>query len=103
MYQAASGAIPDFTELCSAKFHVPGTKAQELRVWLHRVTPQGQSEHLPALVKVSSGKDIQEFHTDGAGKHLVFRLHGAVKKGRKGKRREESPLAVEVQLADHSA
>src|SRR5207248_4767746 len=44
IFQAASGVIPEFSGLCSAKFHLTGTKAQELRVWLHRVTPDGQSE-----------------------------------------------------------
>jgi len=98
-YQAACGAIPEFPELRSAKFHVPGTKAQELLVWVHRVTAEGQSEHLPALVKVSSGKAIREFHVDGAGKQVVFPLKDFVKKGHQERTSEASPLEIEVQLA----
>jgi len=103
VYQAASGAIPEFPVLCSAKFQVPGTKAQELRVWLHRVTPEGQSENLPALVKVSSGKDIREFHVNGARKQFVLSLHDIVKQGNKESPGEASQLAVEVQLEHRSS
>ena len=97
--QAASGAIPDFPELCSAKFHVPGTKAQELLVWVHRVTSDGQSEHLPALVKVSSGTQIREFHLDGIRKQFILSLRDIVKQASKGSARESDQLEVEVQLA----
>jgi amino acid permease/predicted transcriptional regulator len=97
--QAASGAIPEFPDLCSAKFHVPGTEAQELMIWVHRVTAEGQSEHLPALVKVSSGKAIREFHVDGTGKQFVFPLKDFVKKEHQESTSEASQLEIEVQLA----
>jgi hypothetical protein len=97
--QAASGTIPDFPELCSAKFHVPGTKAQELMIWIHRVTAEGQSENLPALVKVLSGTEIGEFHVDGTSKPFVFALREVVRKGQQESSGETSQLTVEVQLA----
>jgi amino acid permease len=100
--QAASGAIPKFGDLRSATFHLPATKAQELRVWLHRVTAEGQSEYLPALVKVSSGRDIREFHVDGAGNQSVLSLRDVVKKGHQKSPEAASPLEVEVQLAAHT-
>jgi len=99
IFQAASGVIPQFSGLYSAKFHLTGTRAQELRVWLHRVTSDGQSEHLPALVKVSSGKAIREFHVDGVGKQFVFPLRKVGKKERQESTGEASQLEVEVQLA----
>ena len=98
VFQAASGVIPEFPDLCSAIFHVPGIKAQELRVWLHRVTAEGQPEHLPALVKVSLGKDIWEYHIDGAGKQFVFPLKDFVKKEHLDSPGKASQLEVEVQL-----
>ena len=101
--QAATGAIPDFPELCSAKFHVPGTKAQELLVWVHRVTSDGQSENLPALVKVSSGAEIHDFHVDVAGKQLILPLGDVVKKGSKANAIETDQLEVEVQLSGNTA
>jgi amino acid permease len=96
--QAASGAIPNFPELCSAKFHVPGTKAQELLVWVHRVTSDSQSENLPALVKVSSGAEIRDFQVDGTGKQFVLPLRDGVKQERKGNAGEPGQFEVEVQL-----
>jgi hypothetical protein len=99
IFQAASGVIPEFSGLCCAKFHLAGTKAQELRVWLHRVTPDGQSENLPALVKVSSGEEVREFQTDVAGKQFVLLLRDATKEKHKGSPDEVGDLEVEVQLA----
>jgi Tryptophan/tyrosine permease family len=103
VYQGALGAIPEFGELCSATFHVPVTKAQELLIWVHRVTPEGQSEHLPALLKVSSGTEMREFHVDGVSKQFILSLRDIVKKDSKGSARESDQLAIEVQLAGNTA
>ena len=81
------------------KFHLTGTKAQELKVWLHGVTLDGQSENLPALVKVSWGKEIREFNVDGAEKQFVFPLRDVTNKENKGGPGEVGQLEVEVQLA----
>ena len=97
-YQEANGTILHFGDLCSAKFSVPLTQAQELMIWVHRVTREGQSEHLPALVKVSSGKAIREFHVDGARQQFVLPLRDGVKQERKGGAGEPGQLEVEVQL-----
>jgi len=99
VYQAASGVIPEFPDLHSAKFYLPGTKAQELRVWLHRVTPDGQSEHLPAQVKVSSGEEVREFQIDVAGKQFVLPLKDFMKKEHQDSPGKASHLEVKVQLA----
>ena len=103
VYQTADGAIPDFPELCSAKFHLPGTKAQELMLWIHRVTAEGQSENLPALVKVFFRQDIREFHMDGASKQLVLPLKEVGAKASKGRPGETDQIEVEVQLAGRSS
>jgi amino acid permease len=97
--QAVSGTIPDFPELGSAKFHVLGTKAQELMIWVHRVTAEGQSENLPALVKVFSGQEIREFRADGARDQFVLPLRYVGKKGNQENPGEADQLEVEVQLA----
>jgi hypothetical protein len=98
VYQATSGSIPEFGDLRSAKFHVPGTKAQELMVWVHRVTPEGQSENLPALLKVSSGTEIHEFQLNGASKQFVLPLRESGKKENRPSAGETGQLEVEVQL-----
>jgi predicted transcriptional regulator len=102
LYQAASGAIPEFAALCSAKFQIPSTKAKELAVWLHRVTVEGQSENLPALLRVSSGKDMREFHMDGASKQFVLPLGNGGKNASGGRAGEFGQLEIEVQLAEHT-
>jgi amino acid permease len=102
VYQTPSGAITEFPELCSATIYLPGTKAQELSVWLHRVTAEGQSENLPALLRVSSGKVIREFHMDQASKPLVLPLGNGGKKERGGRAAELGQLEIEVQLAENT-
>jgi len=102
VYQATDGAIPAFSDLRSVTIHVPVTKAQEIRIWLHRVTAEGQSENLPALVKVSSGNDIREIHVDGAGKQFVFPLREGRGRESKNSRGKGNQLEVEVQLAAHT-
>jgi hypothetical protein len=99
VYQGASGIIAEFSDLHSATFYLPGTKAQELSVWLHRVTAEGQSENLPALLRVSSGKGIREFPLSGANKRLVLPLGDGGKKERGGSAGELGQLEIEVQLA----
>lgn len=99
VYQAASGSIPEFPALYFATFQFSETKAQELRVWMHRVSPEGQSENIPALVKVSWGKEIREFNVDGAEKQFVFPLRDVTNKENKGGSGEVGQLEVEVQLA----
>ena len=101
VYQEALGVIPEFPTLNSVTVHVSGTKAQELKVWLHRVTPEGHSEQLPTLVKVSWGKETWEFHIDGASKPFVFPLREVVEKGHQESPGEASQFAVEVQLMAH--
>jgi hypothetical protein len=103
LYQEASGAIPHFGDLCSAKFSVPLTQAQELTVWVHRVTLEGQSENLPVLVKVSSVRQMREFHLNGAGQQFVLPLRTEGKQASKEEPHEAGPLEVEVQLAATTA
>src|SRR5437764_11708857 len=102
LFQAASGVIPEFSELCSVKFHLTGTKAQELKVWLHGVTLDGQSENIPALVKVSSGEEVREFQIDVAGKQFVLPLKDVMKKEHQASPGKESQLEVEVHLDDRT-
>src|SRR5205823_5875581 len=80
VYQGASGIIAEFSALHSAIFYLPATKAQELSVWLHRVTAEGQSQNLPALLRVCSGKGIREFLLGGANKPLALPIGDGGKK-----------------------
>jgi hypothetical protein len=98
LYRENSGSIQEFPALYSATFHVSSISARELKVWLHRVTPQGYSERLPALVTVSWGKDIREFHMDGTGQSIVLPLQKGVRQEQQGNPIETNQLVVAVQL-----
>jgi hypothetical protein len=102
-YQEANGTIPHFGDLCSAKFSVPTTQAQELMVWVHRVTLEGHSENLPVLVKVTSAGQMRTFHLNATGQRLVLSLRAEGKQVSKEEPREAGPLEVEVQLAATTA
>lgn len=102
-YRGANGNFPEFPTLSSATFRLRDISAQELLVWLHRVTPEGYSQQLPALVKVSQGKAIREFQVDGAGKPFVFPLRKVVQQEQDDSSGMERQIAVEVQLASQTS
>ena len=53
--EASTGELASFPLLHGATFNLGPTAARELKVWAHRVTPDGHSESLPAHVRVTSG------------------------------------------------
>jgi hypothetical protein len=75
-HHAASGAVPKLKKLRSATFHLPPTSARELKVWAHRVTPDGNSEGLPALVEVHCGENTKRFDLKLSGGQAVLPLTG---------------------------
>ncbi|MFQ5657209.1 MAG: hypothetical protein ACE5G5_06685 [Candidatus Methylomirabilales bacterium] len=61
LYQTASATVPMLSALRYATFHLPATSARELKVWAHKVTPDGGSESLPAFVEVHCGDETRRF------------------------------------------
>ena len=59
--QASAGEIPAFSSLRRATFQLPTTSSRELKVWAHKVTPEGDSEGLPALLEVHCGDESARF------------------------------------------
>jgi amino acid permease len=57
--QGASGEVADFAALRSVTFALPPTQARELKVWAHRVMPEGDSEPLPATAEVKCGPETR--------------------------------------------
>ena len=98
-YQTSNEAILHFSDLCSLKFQVSMVQARELLIWVHRVTPEGQSESLPASLKVTSGNEIRDVQVDGARQQLLLPLRAEEKKGSKGQYDKAGQIDVEVQLA----
>lgn len=72
--QAATGKVPAFASLRCANFQLPATQARELKVWAHKVTPEGDSEGLPALLEVHCGGEKKEFDLKLSGGQVVLPL-----------------------------
>ncbi len=69
--QAASGPLPAFSSLRQVDVLLPPSSARELKVWAHRITPDGTSEALPALLMVHGGAARQEFDLNLSGGQVV--------------------------------
>ncbi len=94
IYLTGNGVIPDFPALDAATFHILETNAQELKVWLHRVTPEGYSQQLPAFVKVSTGQETREYSFDEARKQFVIPLQEMERRAPKAGLEQPHRLAV---------
>jgi len=79
--QAASGPVPTFSSLRYATFQLPATPARELKVWVHRVTPEGDSKSLPALLELHRGGEsvqarTEQFDLRASGGQIVLPFSG---------------------------
>jgi amino acid permease len=75
--QAATAEIPTFAALRYATFQLPATDARELKVWAHQITPEGNSEGLPARLQVHCGGEKKEFDLKLSAGQVVLLLNGA--------------------------
>jgi len=76
--QAATGEIPDFASLHSATFQLPTRGASELKVWVHKITPEWSSEGLPARLAVHCGDQEKEFALRPGDGQIVLPVSGEV-------------------------
>jgi hypothetical protein len=75
--RAASGDIPDFKNLRAISFDLPPTPATELKLWLHRLTPDDFSESMPGRVTVQQGQEKRQVAVASAAGQVVLPLnHG---------------------------
>jgi amino acid permease len=58
---ASGGELPGFTELRSAVFRLPIGEANDMKVWAHRVSIEGESEGLPARLEVQRGEKVDHY------------------------------------------
>ena len=73
-YQAATGEVPTPSSLHYAIFQVPAQQAQELKVWAHKITPEGDSTGLPALLEVHCGDETTRFDLKLSGGQALLPL-----------------------------
>jgi hypothetical protein len=59
--EAAAGDIPRFSSLRTVTIQLPITLASELKVWVHRVTLEWDSESLPAQLEVHATGEPARF------------------------------------------
>ena len=71
---AAGAELADFPQLRSATFELPLLRARELKVWLHIVTREGNSQRLSAHVKVRTGDATREIAADDLDSPMLFPL-----------------------------
>jgi hypothetical protein len=75
-FQAADDAIPTLSSVRSLSFDLPVGVARELKVWIHRITPSGDSESLPALLDVDDGNATRRFDVKLLGGQVIVPLSG---------------------------
>jgi hypothetical protein len=73
----AGSEVAAFSSLRSAAFRLPATQAKELKVWAHRITPDGDSEGLPGLLEVHLANKTRRFDLKLSGGQVVLPLTGA--------------------------
>ncbi len=63
-FEAARGEVSNLAGLRSAQVQLPATGASELKIWAHRLTPEGASTVLPAAATLQSGSEAQTVSLD---------------------------------------
>lgn len=74
---AATGEIRSFALLSSALFHIPAGAARELKVWVHRLTPEGSSQGVAAHLAVREGETTHQFELSELNPQVLLSLDGA--------------------------
>ena len=68
---SSTGTIPDFSSLRRVQIHLPGP-AQELKIWVHRVTADGNSEGIPVRLTLASAGQIARLELRSPAGKTVF-------------------------------
>lgn len=71
---AATFELEDFSLLRSATFQLQPNHARELKVWVHLVTLEGNSQRLPARLQVRTGAATREVEADDFNAQMLFPL-----------------------------
>jgi hypothetical protein len=76
--QAAAGPLPHLAELQSIHFQLPPTGARQLKIWAHRLTPEGVSVGLVGWLEVQCGPETKQFELNqtGPGRQVMLLLTG---------------------------
>ena len=72
--RAASHDIPGLTTLQSATIQLPVTRADEIKVLAHQITPEGNSLALPVTAELEAGGSTRQANLMETGGQAVLRL-----------------------------
>ena len=70
--ESASGGTPPFSSLRSVVFRLSRAGAPELKVWTHKVSPDGSSAALPVRLRVQSDEETQDLDLEVLGGQVVL-------------------------------
>jgi amino acid permease len=73
-YRSAIGGVPASSSLSYAIFQVLAEQAQELKVWAQKITPEGDSQGLSALLEVRCGDETTQFDLKLTGGQALMPL-----------------------------
>lgn len=69
--------VPAMSKLNGVTVRLPAGPAQEVKVWVHRITADGTTQGLPALVEVRAGGEAQRFNLALSNGQAVATIGGA--------------------------
>jgi hypothetical protein len=72
------GQAPTLAALRAVRIELPATEAREVKIWVHRLTPEGESEGLPAAVELHSGDTTRRAALDPWGGQVLLPFGGTV-------------------------
>jgi amino acid permease len=72
--RSSTGEIADFSLLRSVRFDLPRVDAGELKVWVHRITPEWISVALPSKLKLLCGSEETQVVLDNKEGQALFTL-----------------------------
>ena len=73
---APSGAIDSIAALNSATFRLADTRAHELKVWTHEITPEGNSMAVPARMEIQANKPTRIDQLGGVDGQKILPIDG---------------------------
>ena len=73
----SAGEVKEFAKLVSATFQLCNTKARDLKVWVHAISPGGDSEGLGVAVQVQTDASVESFDLDRSAGPKVLSIQGA--------------------------
>ena len=59
--EAPSGAIPNFSRLRRVTFQPEGDAERQLKAWVHRITPDEDSESIAGILRVHNNGETEQF------------------------------------------